>query len=320
MDGDAANGTSSTVNPEDAFALIGHETRVRILEVLATTDRADRPLAFSEIRSRLGDIDSAHFNYHLSELSGHFPERTDEGYDFRRAGRRVAEAILSGAVTGEQMSELTTVDQTCPYCGAALWVVYRDERVGVYCPDCPGMYGSSNFQEEADVVPDEYGFLGLHSLPPSGMEDRSPTEALEAAHRWALTDSLATADGLCPRCASTFDEWLTACGDHDPEGHCERCGNRHAVLHSASCTNCTFDQRVPLGVALLDDPKLQAFLASHGVSVVSAEYETFSSIFSTYDEEFDSIDPLEGTLTFTVDGHSFDFAVAGEFPVEWRPA
>lgn len=319
MDSDAANDTGSAVSPEDAFALIGHETRVQILEVLATTDRADRPVAFSEIRSRLDDIDSAHFNYHLNELTGHFLERTDEGYDFRRAGRRVAEAILSGAVTGEQPSELTTVDQTCPYCAAPLRVLYRDERVGVYCPDCPGTYGSSNFQEEADVVPDEYGFLGLHSLPPSGMADRSPTEALEAAHRWSLTDSLATADGLCPRCASTFDEWLTACGDHATEGHCERCGNRHAVLHSASCTNCTFDQRVPLGAAFLNDPELQAFLASHGVSVVSPGYEVFSSILDTYDEEFDSIDPLEGTLTFTVDDDSYDLAVVGEFTVEWRP-
>lgn len=310
----------STVSPEDAFALIGHEIRVQILEVLANTDREDRPLTFSEIRSQLDDIDSAHFNYHLNELVGHFLKRTDEGYDFWRTGRRVTQAIRSGAVTGDQMSELTQVNQRCPYCDGRLEAIYHDERVGIYCPGCPGTYGSSNFQEEAGVIPDEYGFLGLHSLPPSGMEDRTPSEIVEAAHEWSLNELVSTAKGLCPRCASAFDEWLTVCDDHGYAGsHCQRCGNRHAVRHSASCTNCTYDQRVVLGIAFLDDTELQSFLTANGVNIASNAYEEFASVFKTYEEDIKSIEPFEGTLTFTAGENSFDLTIAEEYPVEWRP-
>lgn len=319
MGEDVEDRDGSPVSPEEAFTLIGHETRVQILEVLTTTNRANRPVSFSDIRKQLGDIDSAHFNYHLNELVGHYLTRTDDGYDFRRAGRRVTQAIRSGAFTGEPMSDLTPVDQTCPYCDATLQAIYQDECISVYCPSCPGTYGSSNFQEETEVVPDEYGFLGLHLLPPSGVEQRTPTEMVEAAHRWSLIDSLAAADDLCPRCASPFDEWLNVCDDHEyADNSCSHCGNRQAILHSASCTNCTFDQRVPLGIALLDDTDLQSFLTSNGINIFSVGYKTFSSIFKTYDEDIRSFDPLKATLTFTVDGESFGLDVSKDLPVKWR--
>lgn len=305
MDADPSEDEPPTVDPDEAFALIGHETRVGILRVLATTDRPNRPVAFSEIRDQLDDIDSAHFNYHLNELTGHFLERTDDGYDFRRPGRRVAQAILSGSVTGNPTSELTPVDQRCHHCGGPLEIMYHQERLAIYCTECAGTYLHSNHQAANDDVPDAYGFLGLHDLPPAGMAERTPTEAVEAAHRWSLLDTLSTAADLCPRCAEPFADRVDVCADHDTaDGCCERCGYRHAVVYTAHCTNCAYDKRLPLGTVLAADRAVRAFLASNGFDLLDADYEAFSTVFKTYDERVVETDPLEAVFTYAVDGET----------------
>jgi len=79
MGTESSGENQTTLSPDDAFAAIGHEIRVHTVEALATTDRADRPVSFSELRSRVGTSDSAKFNYHLGELVGHFVERPTRG-------------------------------------------------------------------------------------------------------------------------------------------------------------------------------------------------------------------------------------------------
>ena len=61
------------LDPADAFALIGNETRLAILEALWAAD--ERPVSFSELRRAVGMRDSAQFNYHLQKLTGHFVTR-----------------------------------------------------------------------------------------------------------------------------------------------------------------------------------------------------------------------------------------------------
>lgn len=85
-----------TLPPDDAFSVLGNETRMEIIQELA--DASDR-LPFSELRDRVGVSDSGQFNYHLDKLVGHFVEDTEDGYGLRRAGERVIEAVVSGAVT-----------------------------------------------------------------------------------------------------------------------------------------------------------------------------------------------------------------------------
>ncbi|WP_267643139.1 winged helix-turn-helix domain-containing protein [Haloarchaeobius amylolyticus] len=318
MGGDAndAADAQDTVTPDEAFAMIGHETRVQILEVLATTHRADRPVQFSEIRRQLGDIDSAHFNYHLDKLVGHFLEQTEAGYDFRRPGRRVAQAILSGSVLGNPISELTPVDQECHHCGGQLEVMYHRGRIAVYCTECPGIYERSNYQAEHDDVPDEYGFLGLHDLPPAGMGDRTPTEALEAAHRFTLADTLSVASDCCPRCGGTFDDRVDVCEDHDAaDGCCDSCGYRHQVVYTAHCRNCTFDTRRPFGTMLVGATPLQSFVTDHGVNLSGADYETSSGVFMTFDEAVEETDPFEAVFTFAIDGDEIDLTVGEDLTV-----
>jgi len=314
---DGSNESDGTVlSPGDAFSTVGHETRIRIIETLARTDRAERPLTFTDLRDQVGTIDSAQFNYHLDKLVGHFLERTDDGYGFRPAGKRVAEAILSGAVTDDPVLELAQVEQTCQYCGEPVEVTYREERVATYCPDCDGTYGNSNMQDEVATIPDEYGFLGLFDLPPAGITDRTPTEVYGAARTWTLSDHLMAADGMCPRCSATLDEWIDVCETHRRiDDACDECGNRHAVLHSASCTNCTFDQRVPFGLSLLDDTDLQAFLTGHGINLVAPEHDLYASVMVDYEETVLETDPFEARFTFAAENDAITLTVDDEFDV-----
>jgi DNA-binding transcriptional ArsR family regulator len=304
MTEESSSGTETPLSSGEAFAAIGHETRVEILEALATADRADRPLSFSELRDRVGDVDSSRFNYHLDTLAGHFLERSDEGYDFRSAGERVAEAILSGAVSDDVAVERTEIDETCQYCGAPIELEYHEERLWTYCTECSGTYGSSNPQEAGETdVPAEYGFLGLLHLPSAGVRDRTPGEIHNAAVAWQLAEQLRSAGGICPRCSAPMEEWLTLCEAHDAEHSlCEECGNQYAALHSASCTNCVHSRRVLFGAALLDSTALQSFLTDHGMNLVAPDYDRYASVVMDYEETIHGTDPFEAEFTFTADG------------------
>ena len=316
MSSESNEADRSPLPPDDAFAAIAHETRVEILEALATADRAERPLAFSVLRDRVGTVDSSKFNYHLDELVGHFVERTDDGYDLYRAGGRVAEAILSGAVTEDPFVERTRIDRTCHYCGAPIEMSYRQERVETYCTECAGTYGKSNTQEEAEDIPYEYGFLGNLHLPPAGIQGRTPTEIHEAADTWSLSEHLLAASGTCPRCSATLDEWIDVCEDHQPaDDGCDDCNKRYAVLHSASCTNCVFDRRVTFGATLLNNTELQAFLTAHGVNLVSPAYERYASVVMDYEESVLGTDPFEAQFTFTAESDAITLTVDDEFDV-----
>jgi DNA-binding transcriptional ArsR family regulator len=62
--------------PEEAFAVLGNEIRLEILQRLG---EADEPLAYSELFERMDYDDSGNFSYHLDQLVGHFVGRSDGG-------------------------------------------------------------------------------------------------------------------------------------------------------------------------------------------------------------------------------------------------
>jgi hypothetical protein len=315
MGSESSEDDGESLSPGDAFAAVGHEVRAGIIEALATTDRADRPVAFSVLRERVGTADSAKFNYHLGKLVGHFVERTDDGYDLRRAGERVAEAILSGAVTTDPVLERTEIENACQYCGAPIEVDYRQERLAAYCTECAGTYGESNRSAGADGSSDD-GFLGYLDLPSAGIADRSATAVHRAAFTWQLSELLLVADGTCPRCSAPLDEWLTLCEDHDDaDGGCTHCNRRYAAQHSASCTTCVYSRRAMFGLALQADTDLQAFLTAHGVNLVSPAFERYASVVMDYEESVRSTDPFEAAFTFTADGDAITLTVDDEFDV-----
>ncbi|WP_254538468.1 ArsR/SmtB family transcription factor [Halomarina litorea] len=263
---------TTALSPDDAFAVLGNETRFGILRALG---EVDGPCSFSHLRDRVGVADSGQFNYHLDRLVGHFVEHTDEGYGLRRAGERVVEAVLSGAVTEAPVVAPTTVDRPCQYCGAPVGITYDEERVRVYCTECEGIYG-----ERSEV--DGAGHLGTLFVPPAGLHDRSASELLQAAYVWGELSVMAATNGVCPRCAATVEESVHVCERHDGgDGPCPRCDERFAVGVHLECTNCLYDRGGAFGVRLLSNTDLLAFLTDRGVNPVAPRRTRPSARWST---------------------------------------
>lgn len=284
--------------PDDAFAALGNEIRVDILRVLG---EAHEPLSFSSLFDRIDLDDSAQFNYHLDKLVGHFVQKDDEGYALRRAGHRVIEAVLSGAVTDDPRLDRTAVDEQCHFCGSQLEIQWRGGSIELFCTGCGGMwersYGRAGSPEQAGS-----GYLGRLPLPPAGLEHRTPSEALQAGYTWANLELLAMSSGICPRCSATLDTSLNVCEDHEAaDGPCEACGTGYAVRAVVDCTNCIFVTGSGAFLGLLANTELLAFFTEHGLNPVTPDsIRRADAAKMEYDETIHSTDPFEATFTFTV--------------------
>jgi hypothetical protein len=301
-----ASGEGTALPPDEAFVVLGSEMR---LEMLQTLGAADGALAFSELRDRLGNPDSGQFTYHLNKLVGHFASHDADGYEIRRAGERVLEAVLSGAVTDSPVVDSTLVDRACQYCGSPVGITYREEQLTVFCTGCEGIYG-----ELADA--DGHGHLGTLFLPPAGLDNRTADEMLQAAYVWGELTAMASACGVCPRCSGVLTESVSICEDHDPVGAaCGTCDERYAIGIHFECTNCTYDRGGAFGVKLLADTALLAFLTARGINPVNPSSQAAIGAMMDYDEEVLSVDPFSARFTFTAEGDSCTLVVDDELSV-----
>jgi hypothetical protein len=295
--------TASTPPAEDAFALLGNDTRMGILRALGD---AGEPLSFSALYDRVDVQGSGQFNYHLEQLVGHFVAKTDAGYDLTRAGRRVVEAVLAGTVTRDPTVERTRVAETCPHCDAPVEVVWQSGNVWMYCTECQGRYGSEHDVpgDGGDQQGDSSGYLGRHPLPPAGVQGRTPEEMLRAAWTWGNLEIMAMASGLCPRCSGSVERSVRVCEDHDPgSGRCGSCDNRYAVNVSYDCTTCIFGGGGMAVIALVTHPALLDLLTDHGHNPVAPDrIHDVSQVHSNYEERVVSTDPLEAEFTFALGG------------------
>lgn len=302
---------SRSTSPDEAFAILGDETRLQILQTLR---EADEMLAFSELFDRVDYDDYSNFDYHLEKLTGHFIRKTDEGYDLRGAGRRIMAAVLSGTVSEEPVIEPAQVDEQCPYCSGPVEVGFQQERVEMYCTECPGTV--RNTESEGRYFT-EYGILSKFSLPPAGTHGQTPQEVLATAWTWGHLDVLADSTGVCSRCSASIDYSVTVCENHDTaEGYCGRCGRRYAVQFDIHCRNCHYDAKGIAVARLLATTELLAFLTTHGINPVAPEaLDRALATMGNYEEEILSIDPFEARFTFTVDGDAITLTIADDLSV-----
>lgn len=311
MSTDTGSETISALSPEEAFSVLGDETRLEILQALGD---ADEPLAFSEVFERVEYRDPSNFNYHLKKLAGHFVRETDDGYDLRQAGRRVVEAILSGAVTDAPVIERTRIDRSCQHCGAdSIEMEYVEEQVGVYCPRCAGQYGETSETDEG-TLPAERERIGHAHLPPAGIRDRTPAEVVEAAYVWTVTQAQALHRGVCPRCSAPVDDSVIACEEHDADGVCDACDRRYAIVTHSECTNCPFELGGSAIGYLHTNPDLLAFLFDHGFDPLSSVFPSTLEV-ATFEEELRGTDPFEARFTFAIDGDELALTVDGDLDV-----
>jgi len=107
---------TATREAAEALAAVANEHRLAILRELAA---ADDPLAFSELRDRVGIRDTGLFNYHLTELCDRFVREREGGYELGHAGERVVLAAGDLDPSGAAALADRTGDGECPVCGDA---------------------------------------------------------------------------------------------------------------------------------------------------------------------------------------------------------
>lgn len=235
---------SDCLAPAEAFALIGNETRLSILEALWAAE--ERPVSFSDLRREVGMRDSAQFNYHLQKLSGHFVVQVEGGYDFKHAGEKVVRSVIAGSFNEHPTLEPFPVQGACFSCGGPLRAIYEDERLSIACADCEAGHG-------------EYSF------PPGGLNDRTHEEVAEAFdHRVRHLHCLA-ADGVCPECSGRMET------DVHEEGEC--CLGV-AVRLDHECQQCGHTLCSTAGLRLLDHSATVSFHRERGVYLDERPYWT----------------------------------------------
>lgn len=310
---------ANTLSPAAAFSVLGNETRMAILQRLG---EAEAPASFSELRDRVGIKQGGEFNYHLNELVGHFVRKTEAGYELSQAGRRVIMAVHSGAVTETPELEPTVTDEACWYCGAPIMISFREERVDMYCSECPGTFGTRFREERETVTSVGEGYLGYVSLPPAGLQYRTPVEVFRAAWTWHHLDMLAVGSGTCPRCSAAIHVSVDACEEHESAGGlCGACERTHAIDFRARCTNCIFETGGPFMLALLAETDLLAFLTSHGrnpvtlESIATGQGAHVKPGGASYDETLLSTEPFRARFSFTIAGEALTLTVDEDFSV-----
>ena len=307
-----------TLSPEEAFAVLGDETRIEILQVLG---KSDTTMSFTALRNAVGLHQGGQFNYHLDKLVGHFVKKSDGGYALCQPGRRVVEAVLSGAVTHDPELEPTDVDFECLLCGGSIRVSYRSERVELYCTECSGQYGQ-HVEERDSSFDTSGGYLGGYRIPPAGVDGRSPYELLEASSIWSHLENVALANELCPRCGAVVDTAITVCENHDRSGGlddrsgglhdrsgglddrsgelCSTCDKRHAVQVDRFCENCQFT-RTGMAINILATKlELRQFVAEQGIDPIVEGFKWGWDCI----EDVRSIEPFRADFTFEIEEES----------------
>lgn len=302
---------AATLAPDEAFSVLGNEVR---LEVLRTLSADDGPLTYAELYERVEYDDPSNFSYHLGRLVGHFVRKTDAGYYLYDAGRRVVEAVVSGAVADSTVVEPTEAEKECPFCGAPVAVGFHHGRVEQSCTECPGLV---RFAGSGGRRFTEYGSLGFFLLPPAGAQDRSPQGMLEAAWTWRHADFLTDSAGVCSRCSAALETSVDVCDRHDAsDGVCDACERRYAMKFDLHCPNCNYAPNSIAPGILLSNTELLAFLTTRGINPFAPDsLNRASRALAQYDEDVVSTDPFEARLTFTVDGDSITFTLDNDLSV-----
>ncbi|MFC7097121.1 winged helix-turn-helix domain-containing protein [Halobaculum marinum] len=283
-------------DPAAAFALLGDDTRLRILRALWEAQRDDdtrgtTPTAvpFERLRERAGVDDSGRFNYHLGKLTDRFVERVDEGYRLRFAGTRVVGALLEGTYApGADLD--VPAGGTCHDCGGPLDLTYADERARVACRDC-------------DHPTSEFG------CPPGVLAGRDPDD-LPAVVDTHLRTLLARARrGICPTCSGP-----TAIRVHsttrDPFGSDEEEPTARPIA-TVACQRCGEQIDTGLVTLLVDRPVVVAFLHERGVDPEARSLWVLLDDV-TEDAETVSAEPYRATATYRVGDDTLTVTVDAE--------
>jgi hypothetical protein len=229
--------------PDEAFELLAHGTRLRVLETL---NESAEPLVFGELRERVGVSDPGGFNYHLRKLTGRFVRETDEGYELTIPGRRVVGAVLSGGYTKVLDAEPLPVSGTCSECDGSLEARFHKDGIEVVCQNC-------GFQQTDPKI------------PAGALEGWSREDAPAVVARWLKRIHAAAEYGFCYNCDGRLDRTVTLPAD---EGSPEWLTGEHldaTVIYE--CRRCGTGWQSVVPYAILTHPAVVVFHYDHGIDL-----------------------------------------------------
>lgn len=260
---------SDSVSPDEAFWLLGEETRLGILR--AVWEAESDAVPFTEIRDRVGNPDSGAFNYHLDKLRGLFLARTDDGYELSQAGLEVVRAIMAGVLTDQPELAPGAIDGSCVHCGGGLVAEY--DRYGkVKCGGCGELVMWNEF-------------------PPAGLGGRSVTEFADAFDRWTQHRFRLAMDRVCPNCASGMEVRRVS----------DSADGEVSIAGQFRCGTCKYEARVPLFGFVIGLPAVVAFFYEDGIDVTSLPYWRVRELADAFREEVVSEDPWLAEVTVVND-------------------
>lgn len=284
-----ADESPTGLSPAEAFALLGHEHRVDILQALLSASREGEtaPIPFARLHERTDIEVSSQFSYHLDALTGQFVRKTEAGYELRYAGWELATSILAGTYNDRAEFEPTAVSGTCPCCGDSRLVAsYHEEWLSIVCTSCDNEHIR-------------------YPMPPGAVHARDLPALLDAFDRQVRADMNLARDGVCSGCTGVMAP------ETDPEGgavhadrvlvcHCQRCGNR---LYP------------PLGLLVVEHDAIVQFFFEHGRSV--AETRFWELAFCVSDEHVQVVDtdPWRCVLSVTVGDETLALSIADDLQV-----
>ncbi|WP_101294417.1 winged helix-turn-helix domain-containing protein [Halegenticoccus soli] len=277
---------AASISPAEAFALLGNDTRIEILQALLDAGGDERPVPFSELYELVDIDDSAHFNYHLKKLTDHFVRRTDEGYEFQYPGRKVVRSVFAGTFTDRARLDPFETEGSCYDCGGGLRAWYADEHLTIECGECGAVHVS-------------------YSFPPGGLDDRTPEELLQAFHHHVRHHYCLAADGVCPECMGKMETTLTTETDYP--------GLDVQVVHE--CTRCRNRLHSSVGLNLLDNADVLTFHAERGVDLSTRPFWTFDWCVSDASTTIVSEDPIEVRLDIPCGDDSMCIVLDGRLNV-----
>ena len=289
---DASEGGSvqEHLEPADAFALLGDETRLEIVRTLAEWAAAEPP-TFAELRRSVGVDDPGRFNYHLGRLRGHFLVKDGESYRTTYAGEKVYEALATGTFTERVDERSGPAGHDCPLCGTAMEARYADGSLSMSCPT----------HDEVVRV----------TLPPRAAAGRDLSGLVRLADLEARRTHNHLTEGVCPRCWATLSEpsytaevpdtWAAA--DEDDDGSESSPG----VLVRFDCENCgtSLGSSTELFLSMTADGV--AFFADHGVDALERGVLSLPSEFDHSESRLrrdESGEVVGATVAATLDGET----------------
>lgn len=283
---------SEPPSPDEAFALLGNETRVAILRALwdaFESGTSDNDVPYSRLFEQAPIDDSGNFSYHLEKLIGPFIRQTDEGYELKQTGINVVRAVIAGTVIDNPAFGPTRIDVACPLCDAPVEVAYEDELLAASCTACEG---TMRWNEDS-------GFLSLGLIPPAGIDQRPVEEAFRAAITYTFHEFAAFRDGVCPHCASPVEKSVDVCTNHAPGAGtwCPTCDRANMADVWMVCSTCKRSVFPAVRRVVLTHPTVTAFYHEHGIDHRFASWETVVRS-AGIEEELVSEDPLR--MRFTV--------------------